>query len=47
MGNNGNGKRNGWAYNSKTLKHDIENNKHIKNIRKKLVDKKLKKYLNY
>ena len=46
MGTNGNGKRNGWTYNSKTLKRDIENNEHIKNIRKKLMDKKLKKYLN-
>lgn len=45
MGTNGNGKRNGWTYSSKTLKRDIENNERIKNFRRKLVEKKLKKYL--
>ncbi|MFW9867360.1 MAG: hypothetical protein ACFFEN_14790 [Candidatus Thorarchaeota archaeon] len=40
-----NGKRNGWTYNNKSLKENIENNEHIKKVRKKLMEKKLKKYL--
>jgi hypothetical protein len=43
MGNNGNRKRNGWMYNKKTLKSSIENNKYVKNVRKKLMEEKLKK----
>ncbi|MFX1364084.1 MAG: hypothetical protein ACFFCE_15035 [Promethearchaeota archaeon] len=43
MGTNGNGKRNGWTYNEKTVKRNIENNHFVKNIRKKLVEEKLKK----
>jgi hypothetical protein len=40
-----NGKRNGWTYNNKSLKENIENNEHIKKIRKKLMNEKLKKHL--
>lgn len=43
MGTNHNGKRNGWIYNSSSLKKNIENNEHIRNIRKVLLEKKLKK----
>jgi hypothetical protein len=44
MGINGNGKRNGWSYNNKTLKEIIENNKYVNKVRKKLMEKKLQKY---
>ncbi|MFX0104238.1 MAG: hypothetical protein ACFE75_01950 [Candidatus Hodarchaeota archaeon] len=43
MGANGNGNRNGWIYNKKTLKSNIENNKYVKNVRKKLMEEKIKK----
>lgn len=43
MGTNGNGKRNGWMYNKKSLKSIIENNKYVKNVRKKLMEEKLRK----
>jgi hypothetical protein len=43
MGINGNGKRSGWVYNKKTLKTNIENNQYVKNIRKKLMEEKLRK----
>ncbi|UCD01828.1 MAG: hypothetical protein JSV23_02070 [Promethearchaeota archaeon] len=44
MGTNGNGKqRNGWTYNKKALKSSIENNKYVKNVRKKLMEEKLRK----
>ncbi|MHA1932147.1 MAG: hypothetical protein ACW96X_06380 [Promethearchaeota archaeon] len=43
MVTNHNGKRNGWRYNNNALKDNIENNIHIKNIRKKLMEEKLKK----
>ena len=45
MGVNGNGKRNGWIYNKKTLKENIENNKYVRNVRKKLMEEKLRKKL--
>jgi len=38
-----NGKRNGWRYNNSSLKINIENNEFIKNVRKKLMEEKLKK----
>ena len=43
MGTNGNGKRSGWIYNKETLKSSIENNKYVKNVRKKLMEEKLRK----
>jgi len=43
MGINGNGKRNGWTYNKKSLKNIIENNQYVKTVRKKLMEEKLKK----
>jgi len=45
MGVNGNGKRSGWVYNKKTLKTSIENNQFVRNIRKKLMEEKLRKKL--
>lgn len=45
MGANGNGKRNGWAYNKNALKDNIENNKYVRNVRQKLLEEKLKKKL--
>jgi len=45
MGTNGNGKRNGWIYNKKTLKSSIENNEYVKNVRKKLREEKVRKKL--
>ena len=45
MDTNHNGKRNGWSYSNNTLKNNIKNNIHIKNIRKKLMEEKLKKHL--
>jgi len=44
MGTNHNGKRNGWSYPSSTKKN-IESNEHIKNVRKKLMEQKLKKQI--
>ena len=38
-----NGKRNGWTYNKKSLKSNIENNQYVKTVRKKLMEEKLKK----
>ena len=43
MGANHDGKRNGWKYKNKSVKNNIENNEYIKNIRKKLIEEKLKK----
>ena len=43
MGINGNGKRNGYMYNEKSLKRNIENNQYVKIVRKKLMEAKLKK----
>jgi len=45
MGVNGNGKRNGWIYNKKTLKTCIDNNQYVQNTRKKLIKEKLRKKL--
>ncbi|MBY8991878.1 MAG: hypothetical protein KGD58_14135 [Candidatus Lokiarchaeota archaeon] len=45
MGTNHNGKRNGWSYSSISTKKNIENNEHIKNVRKKLMEQKLKKQI--
>jgi hypothetical protein len=42
---NGNGKRNGWTYNKKTLKTCIANNQYVQNTRKKLMEEKLRKKL--
>ncbi len=42
---NENGNRNGWTYNEKSVKRNIENNHFVKNIRKKLMEQKLKKKL--
>jgi len=46
MGINGNGKRNGWTYNEKSVKRNIENNHFVKTVRKKLMEQKLKKKFN-
>jgi hypothetical protein len=43
MGTNHNGKRNGWRFNRNSIKTNIENNEHIRNVRKKLMEEKLKK----
>lgn len=43
MGIIGNGKRNGWTFNEKSVKRNIENNHFVKKIRKKLMEEKLKK----
>lgn len=43
MDSNHNGKRNGWKYNSNSVKNNIENNEYIKNVRKKLMEEKLNK----
>ncbi|MFX1345021.1 MAG: hypothetical protein ACFFBC_13005 [Promethearchaeota archaeon] len=43
MGTNHDGKRNGWSYISNSLKINIDNNEHIRNVRKKLMEEKLKK----
>jgi len=43
MGTNHDGKRNGWKYKNNSVKTNIENNEYIKNIRKKLIEEKLKK----
>lgn len=42
-----NGKRNGWSYppNGNSVKNNIENNEHIKAIRKKLMEHKFKKQI--
>jgi hypothetical protein len=45
MGTNHNGKRNGYSYNNISIKKNIEKNLHIKNIRKKLMEQKLKKQI--
>ncbi|MFW9968895.1 MAG: hypothetical protein ACFFDF_01760 [Candidatus Odinarchaeota archaeon] len=46
MASNGNGKRNGWSYNNETLKNRIENNEHVKKIRQKLMEEKIRKVQN-
>ena len=38
-----NGKQNGYAYTDKSVKQRIENNEFIKNIRKKLIEERIKK----
>ncbi len=43
MVSNHTGKRNGWKYNNNSVKNNIENNEHIKKIRKKLLEEKLNK----
>jgi len=43
MGTNHDGKRNGWSYTNNSVKTSIENNEHIRNVRKKLMEQKLKK----
>jgi hypothetical protein len=45
MYNNHNGKRNGWKFTNNSVKSGIKKNNHIKNIRKKLMEQKLKKRL--
>ncbi|MFX0000388.1 MAG: hypothetical protein ACFE9Q_10295 [Candidatus Hodarchaeota archaeon] len=45
MGVKDNGKRNGWIYNKKALKNNIENNQYVQNARKKLMERKLRKKL--
>ena len=45
MRTNHNGKRNGFSYTSISAKKNIENNEHIKNVRKKLMEHKLKKQI--
>jgi hypothetical protein len=45
MVSNHTGKRNGWQYNNSSVKNNIENNEHIKKIRKKLLEEKLNKRL--
>jgi hypothetical protein len=43
MVSNHTGKRNGWNYTNNSVKKNIENNGHIKKIRKKLLEEKLNK----
>ncbi|MHA1489154.1 MAG: hypothetical protein ACTSRI_05820 [Promethearchaeota archaeon] len=45
MRNNNFERRNGWIYSNKSLKYRIDNNKYVRDIRKKLMDKKIQKYL--
>ena len=40
-------RRNGYAYSNGSLKHNIENNEFVKDIRKKLMEKRLKQKLNF
>jgi hypothetical protein len=43
MGYYKNGKKNSYTYSNGSLKKDIDNNEFVKNIRKKLMEKRLKK----
>lgn len=45
MHNNHDGKRNGWRFTNNSVKSSIEKNNHIKNVRKRLMEQKLKKRL--
>lgn len=45
MKTNHTGKRNGWSFSPTSVKKNIENNEHIKNMRKKLMEQKLKKQI--
>ena len=40
-----NAEKSGWKYNFKSAREIVEKNDYIKNIRKKLVNKKIKKSL--
>lgn len=37
------GKRVGWAYNHKSVKHNIDNNEFVRKIRNKLMKERLRK----
>jgi hypothetical protein len=43
MGYYKNGKKNSYTYSNGSLKKEIDNNEFVKNIRKKLMEKRLKK----
>lgn len=43
MGYYKNGKKNSYTYSNGSLKKEIDNNEFVKNIRKKLIEKRLKK----
>jgi hypothetical protein len=43
MRDNNKGKQNGYSYTSNSVKKRIENNEFIKEIRKKLIQERLKK----
>lgn len=43
MGYYKNGKKNSFTYSNGSLKKEIDNNEFVKNIRKKLMEKRLKK----
>jgi len=43
MRDNNKGKQNGYAYRSNSVKQRIENNEFIKEIRKKLMQERIKK----
>ncbi|MFX0135947.1 MAG: hypothetical protein ACFFDN_20055 [Candidatus Hodarchaeota archaeon] len=45
MGSYNNGKRNGITYHNKSLKRKIENSQRVKNVRKKLMESKLRKII--
>ncbi|MFX0010623.1 MAG: hypothetical protein ACFE9R_09930 [Candidatus Hermodarchaeota archaeon] len=43
MTENNKGKHNGYAYTNKSVKNNIENNEFVKDVRKKLMQQRLKK----
>ena len=43
MKDNKKGKQNGYTYTNKSVKKQIENNEFVKNVRKKLMEERLKK----
>lgn len=43
MKDNKKGKQNGYTYTNKSVKTRIENNEFVKNVRKKLIEERLKK----
>ena len=43
MRDNKKGKQNGYAYTNQSVKTRIENNEFVKNVRKKLIEERLKK----
>ena len=43
MGYYKNGKKNSYTYSNGSLKKEIDNNEFVKNVRKKLMEKRLKK----